>query len=834
LVTDRRVGNKPEADSPPSEPVVVALQDARRRLLQVQRVVGVGLWDMELRTQQVFLSEKSYRIGGLEPKEGPEPLQRLLGMVHPDDLPAIEGMMAEAAAGQRPYDVDIRFVRPDGAVRWVNTTAEVTRDENGSPIGFVGTLLDITHHKHVEAVLRESEQRLRLLHTLDEALRGIIDPEQIVAIALVVLGEHMQLSRCAFGDVGGDGETCSVAHEYTNGCASVVGHYKLSALGPTALAKLLSGQPFIADDIRTALPADETHAFHTVDARAVICCGLIRSGMLRSLWSVQQTTPRAWTEAEVSLVREFAERCWATLEQRAAEAKLRRSETLLRIASQAAHLGGWSIEMPAFAVTWSDEVRAILELPHGTQPRPSTLIEAFAPEYRELITSHLHACATTGEPFDFEAQLITAKDKTIWVRTIGQAERGDNGAIARISGALQDVDARRQLEEQLRQAQKMEAVGRLAGGIAHDFNNLLSVVLGYSSLVSSELGPGSPLVADVNEIGRAGECARDLTQQLLAFSRRQVLHPRVCNWNDIVSGMERMLRPLIGESVTLALAAGSDLGHMLADRSQIEQVVMNLVVNARDAMPSGGYLTVETGNTDIDAARAAREGVAPGRYVMLAVTDTGIGMGAATRSRIFEPFFSTKAKGKGTGLGLSTVHGIVIQSGGFATVDSTPGEGSTFRIYLPRIDNVAPVVAIHEPAPRRSLRGQETILLVEDEEQVRTVAHIILRRNGYNVLDAQNGGEAFLICEQHPRPIDLMLTDVVMPRMSGPELAERVAKLRPKMKVLYMSGYTEDTLGHPGVLEPDMAFLPKPLTPESMLRKVREVLDSVSSHLRAV
>lgn len=381
-------------------------------------------------------------------------------------------------------------------------------------------------------------------------------------------------------------------------------------------------------------------------------------------------------------------------------------------------------------------------------------------------------------------------------------------------------------EEQLRQAQKMEAIGRLAGGIAHDFNNVLSVIISYSEFLCEDLKHGEPMRADIEQIHAAGLRAADLTRQLLAFSRQQALQLQLLDANQVLAGTEKMLRRLLGADVTLTMLTTNTVWKIKADPSQIEQVVFNLAVNARDAMPQGGKLTIETKNVELDDeyARLHHE-VVPGPYVMIAVTDTGIGMDKATQARVFEPFFTTKEKGKGTGLGLATVFGIVKQSGGHIWLYSEPSKGTTFKIYFPRAKDVV-VARPSVTLPPMTTRGNETVLLVEDDEQVRAVAVGILRRQGYRVLEAPNAGEAFLISEDHSATIHLLLTDVVLPRMSGRQLAEKLASSRPAMKVLYMSGYTDDSILQHGILESNVAYLQKPLTPEALTRKVREVLDA--------
>ncbi|MBX3127685.1 MAG: response regulator [Polyangiaceae bacterium] len=398
-----------------------------------------------------------------------------------------------------------------------------------------------------------------------------------------------------------------------------------------------------------------------------------------------------------------------------------------------------------------------------------------------------------------------------------------------VTASKRDAEALARMQEQLWHAQKMEAVGRLAGGVAHDFNNLLSVISSYTSLMLTDLPSGDPLRDDVTEIHKAAERAAQLTRQLLAFSRRQLLEPRVLDLNQVLGGMENMLRRLLGADVELRLVKSPGLGKVLIDPSSVEQTVMNLAVNARDAMPTGGKLTIETRNVELDEGYADQHfDVTPGAYVMLAMSDTGSGMDRATQARIFEPFFTTKPAGKGTGLGLASVFGTLKQSGGHIWVYSELGKGTTFKVYLPRTRDDAASDPPETPPPE-SVRGSETLLVVEDDDAVRAVCVNILRRNGYRVLEAPNGGEALMICEQHPATIHLMITDVVLPRMSGRLLAERVAPLRPHMKLLFMSGYTDEAVLQHGILESEVEYLQKPLTPDTLLRKVRQVLSAKRS-----
>ncbi|MFH1742854.1 MAG: response regulator [bacterium] len=449
------------------------------------------------------------------------------------------------------------------------------------------------------------------------------------------------------------------------------------------------------------------------------------------------------------------------------------------------------------------------ECVHGTKEPPSYCPHAQLLTDRHEHTEEIHEDRLEG---DFLVTVSPLHDPG--GRLIGSVH------IAR------DITEQKKLEQQLIQAQKMEAVGRLAGGIAHDFNNVLMVVTGYSEFVLRKLREDDPMREDVEEIKKAGERAATLTRQLLAFSRRQVLQPETLNLNTLIADMDKMLRHLIGEDIEVLTTLCPDLGQVKVDPGQIEQVIMNLAINARDAMPQGGKIIMETANVDLDEDYTrGHAGASPGPHVMLALSDTGCGMDAETRERVFEPFFTTKEKGKGTGLGLSTVYGIVKQSGGCIYLYSEPGKGATFKIYLPRVEE-----ATESAKPKRtstgSYRGTETILLVEDEEVVRNLVSRMLKEHGYTVLEASSGSEALQMCARREGPIHLLVTDVVMPGMSGRDLSERLSSERPEIKVLYMSGYTDNAIVQHGVLEEGVHFLQKPIMPEALARKVREVLDA--------
>jgi two-component system cell cycle sensor histidine kinase/response regulator CckA len=451
------------------------------------------------------------------------------------------------------------------------------------------------------------------------------------------------------------------------------------------------------------------------------------------------------------------------------------------------------------------------------------LIDVVAPEDREKAQEMFAQKLSGTDASAYELEVISKDGRRVAVEIRTRLNLEDGVAVS-IQGIARDISERKRLEAQFRQSQKMEGIGQLAGGIAHDFNNLLTVISGHSQLTMAKLHSDDPLYRHQTAIEKAAERAAGLTRQLLAFSRKQLLKPVVLNVNAVVTDVESMLRRLIGEHIDLCAVLGSDLCNVLADRTQVEQLLINLAVNSRDAMPNGGQLLIETEEVDLDSAFVKQHpGMKPGRYILLKVRDEGIGMDQSTVARVFEPFFTTKELGKGTGLGLSTVYGIVKQSDGYVAVKSALGQGSTFSVYLPCVDEDAPTITVDTVSA--SLRGTETILLVEDEESVRRLAGEILRNLGYQILEAAHGRAALSVAAGVGDTVDLIVTDVVMPGMSGPETVAGLDEHCPHAKVLFMSGYIDDEVSRRGVLHEEVNFIQKPFTPDSLARKIRGILD---------
>jgi two-component system cell cycle sensor histidine kinase/response regulator CckA len=513
-----------------------------------------------------------------------------------------------------------------------------------------------------------------------------------------------------------------------------------------------------------------------------------------------------------------------TFEQHATA--LRRSEERTNFALGAARIGVWERDLVTRRVTWSETMAPLFGLtPEQAPPDAEAFLALIHPDDRRMLEDSMAQAVSQRTDFEVEFRALWPDGSTHWLAGRARMLRDADDKPLRMLGITTDISARKSLEAQFRQVQKMEAVGQLAGGLAHDFNNLLTAILGYSDFVIDTFGPQDPRRSDMEQVVIAGRRAAALTGQLLAFSRKQVLQPTAVDLNALVTGMRQMLSRLIGEHVDLVAILAPDLRVVRADPGQLEQVLMNLVVNARDAMPSGGRLAIETANVELDESSVRQHGaVRPGSYVMLAVSDSGIGMNQETKRRLFEPFFTTKEQGRGTGLGLATVYGIVEQSGGYIWVYSEPGKGATFKVYLPRADS-------HDDVEKRIVSGEamaagtETVLVVEDEDAVRFLTRRILERAGYRVFDASNAQQAEALFDQHMSLFHLLVTDVIMPGSSGFKLFERLARQRPDLKVLYVSGYTDDTIAHQGQLKPGVEFLHKPFTADALNRRIREVLD---------
>lgn len=567
---------------------------------------------------------------------------------------------------------------------------------------------------------------------------------------------------------------------------------------------------------------EESRAVATAEIRATLADGISRTFVSRyrsadgSLHWVRCSSNRFSDEGSVTEVLIVGRDTTDRMRARRREARLAETEQLV-------HLGSWEWDIKTDVVQWSDELYRIFRMERNGQLAIADFFAKVHPDDAERVRATFQRSVQTGETFDYDHRIAVAPDETRVLHVVARVVVDEAGCPARIIGSSQDITERNILTEQLRQSQKMEAVGRLAGGIAHDFNNVLTVIKTYSGFLIETLGDDSSARADAEEIRKAADKAASLTRQLLVFSRWHLVEPHVIDLNASVSSLEGMLKRLLSEDVKFEVRLETDLWCVRADPDQIEQVLMNLVVNARDAMPDGGMLRIETANSVLGSEYTSMGGAEAGRFAMLSVCDTGCGMTEETQARIFEPFFTTKELGRGTGLGLSIVYGIVKQSGGHITAHSEVGRGTTIKIYLPEVDADATVT--DAAAPFAGVRGgSETILLVEDEEAVRRVVSRILQGGGYDVLEASNGVDAAAMWESRMRSIDMVLTDMVMPGMGGRDLANRVRRLSSRTPILFMSGYTEDPIAALGAGANEV-FIEKPFTAEALLLRVRALLD---------
>ena len=684
-----------------------------------------------------------------------------------------------------PSRYEVQMVTQAGETRWLDVTLS-SFQYNEKP-AVLGTALDITERREAREVLQKSEERYRdlfdnswdLIHSLDAETRIQYANRRWLETLGYTLEEARQLKFENF-----------VHPDYLDMCNQMCSEVK-------------QGKSF---------PNFEP-VFRAKDGRKIYLEGSCSPHIVNGRF-----------EATRGFFRDVTER-------KKTEQALQKSEKQLLDAQHIAQLGNWEWEIATDRLDCSEEIFRLFGISRESfKGTYEEFRRSVYPEDREFVQNALDEALHTKAPYSthFRVQLPDGAERVIHEQA--DVILNEESRPVRFVGIAHDITEYNHLEERLRQSEKLRAVGLLAGGVAHDFNNLLMVIGGYGEMLLGHFDENDPKRKEAEEIQRATRRATSLTQQLLAFSRKQVLQSKVLDLNSVVVETEKMLRRLIGEDIELVTALSPGLHHTKADPGQIDQVILNLAINARDAMPTGGKLILETANVELDEIYTERHAMMkPGSYVMLSVSDTGRGMDEETRSRIFEPFFTTKEKGRGTGLGLSTVYGIIKQSGGFIWVYSEPGQGTSFKIYLPQTREPLAGTDRAQPRPRpRVAATPRTVLLVEDEMGVRKLTGDFLISKGYTVLEAQDGDEAVEIFNQHLNEIDLLITDVVMPRMSGPELAKVLQSLRSSLKVLYMSGYTDNTVIHRGSLQPDTPFLQKPFSLDTLAGKVSEFLEEKS------
>ena len=827
----------------------IATQESEERLHQALAAGnGIGTWDWDIPNDRVKADERFSELYGVPPELGRKgaSLERFFSAIHPDDLPATRAAIADALDSGADFSAEYRLVQPGGAIRWVAAQGRCRLAADGTPLRFPGVSFDITKRKHAD--LRQTA-----LLDLSDAIRDLTDPDAIAYAASSILGRALQVSRVGYGVIDKTRETITVLRDWNaDGVTTLAGTLHFRAYG-TYIEDLKAGRTVaIADvdqDDRTRDTADELKA---IDAWSFVNMPLVEQDDFVALLYVNNAAARVWSDGDLALMREVAERVRAATERLRAETARRESEEQFRVFAEAVPNQIWASKPDGHLYWFNRQVYAFNGLEPGTLDGIGTWKDRVHPDdYPAAAAAWRHSLAT-GDRYSVEFRARGKDGDYRWFLVRADAVRAPDGTILRWVGTNTDIDdSRRQtaelarlndtLEEQvaartrelmvaeeaLRQSQKMEAVGQLTGGIAHDFNNLLTGITGSLELLGIRIAQGR-----LNDVERyslaaqgAAKRAAALTHRLLAFSRRQTLDPKPTDVNRLVGGLEDMVRRTVGPEVAVEVVASVGLWATLVDPHQLENALLNLCINARDAMPGGGRLTIETANRWIDARTARERELDAGQYVSLCVSDTGTGMTPEVIAKAFDPFFTTKPLGLGTGLGLSMIYGFARQSGGHVRIYSEVGDGTNVCIYLPRHFGEAEdteTVAANTEAPRAN--AGETVLVVDDEPTVRMLVMEVLEELGYAAIEAADGASGLKLLQSDIR-IDLLVTDVGLPGgMNGRQMADAARIGRPDLNILFITGYAENAVVGNGYLDPGMHVMTKPFAMEALATRIKELI----------
>jgi PAS domain S-box-containing protein len=837
---ERRVGILFTDTSEQRRSARVARESEERLQQALSAGHGIGTWDWDVRTDLVRADARFARLYGVDPVQAAQgaPIAAFFEGMHPDDRAATQERITQVLASGGEFVAEYRLLEDDGSIRWVAAQGRCRLDRDGQPVRFPGVSFDITEQKR--AAMRQST-----LLELGDRIRDLTDSGEISHVASEILGRALGVSRAGYGVIDTAAETITIDRDWNApGVTSIAGVLQFREYG-TYIEDLKAGRTVTVTDVaKDARTRDTADALRAISAASFVNMPLLEHGRVVALVFVNNATPRPYDEEEIALIREFAARVRAATERVRAEEARRQSEEQFQVFAQAVPNQIWAAHPTGDLYWFNEQVFSYTGIDRERLAGPTAWTDIVHPDDVVEASNHWAQSVATGEVYAIEFRIRRADGTYRWFLVRAEPVRA-NGAIVRWVGTNTDIDDQRRFadtledqvaartrdlmaaEEALRQSQKMEAVGQLTGGIAHDFNNLLTGIIGSLELLGVRIAQGR--LADVERYSLAAQGAAkraaSLTHRLLAFSRRQTLDPKPTDMNRLITSMEDLIRRTIGPAIELETVTAGGLWPTLVDPNQLENALLNLCINARDAMPDGGRLTIESGNRWLDARAARDRDLEPGQYVSLCVSDTGTGMTPEVIAKAFDPFFTTKPLGVGTGLGLSMIYGFTRQSGGQVRIYSEPGEGAMVCLYLPRHRGAAEgVEALPDLADAPRTKAGETVLVVDDEPTVRMLVVEVLEELGYIPIEAADGAAGLKIL-QSEIPIDLLVTDVGLPGgMNGRQMADAARLVRPGLKTLFITGYAENAVVGNGLLDAGMHVMTKPFAMEALAARIRELI----------